>query len=168
MGANVWADLGLVLVGVVAGAAGSVVTPRLTNHFFGPKLDVTITDDEECNTTTTLTDASGNYVAHARYVRVKVTNTGHSTAKNCVAYLSDVEFLDAPTAPTERYVDTIRLSWTGSQAHAPIDLPPHISDYANVVSARSGSEDLHPELEVPLNRYAALWQKKGRIRFTVS
>ena len=166
---NIWAELGLVFLGGLIGFGGGVIAPRLSNDFFGPKLDVSITDDEECNTTTTLSDPeTGQFFADARYVRVKVTNIGNSTAKNCAAYLSGVEFLDAEIDPKARYVDTIRLSWSGRSTHAAIDLPPNISDYVNVLEAHSKSNFLRPLLEVNLNRYVPLWQQKGRIKLTVS
>lgn len=74
-----------------------------------------------------------------RWQRVRVKNTGKAIAKNCRAYLVNIEELMNGFPKETFYRDTLRLRWayeTEGDLHAGVDIPPGIFIYFDLMSTK--------------------------------
>lgn len=92
-----------VIIGWVLGMVSAIITEPLRAAVLGPKLKIEIGDTPEFKTRTpeqiTFNDPKIapvplTSVHEAEYLRIKVTNTRRAVAKQCRAYLTNVEKTD--------------------------------------------------------------------------
>ncbi len=162
-------------IGAVLGFAAAVFAEPLRHWLYRPRLKLEFGDDPGCRARTPeqaqLPGPRPEQSIHdADYIRIKVTNTKPSIAKNCRAYLVNIEKADSSGEfkPTI-YGDSIPLSWAcrGAQAYDPLDLPRGVVQFVDVISTRSVSTDFKPEIKPIPFRYIDLFQQQGKFRFTV-
>jgi hypothetical protein len=106
----------------------------------------------------------------ARYVRVRVTNTSGSLAKNCRAYLVNIEQLGhSGQWEATVYCESMQLAWSGrgDGAYTAVDLPKNVPHFIDVVSMREKSATFQLEIKVLLKRYEAMLSTPGQYRFTI-
>jgi hypothetical protein len=131
-------DLIKIGFGIVSGAAIPLVVERLRRWFYGPRLEVVHAEDESFMPTTEVPGRSpGRFPA--KYLRVRVKNTGGMVAKGCRAYLVKIEeIIHGKPSPTF-YRDTLRLRWAyeeQGELHEGVDIPPGIFMYFDVFSIK--------------------------------
>jgi len=155
--------------GFVLGLIGGIISEPIRQWIFRPRLSLEFRENQDF-ITKTIEGLITAPEAIACYVRVRVTNRKWRIAKNCRAYLVNVEVMNSSGRfePTE-YCDSIQLAWSarGDEAYFAIDLPKGIPQFLDVISVREISPDIRPEIRVQLNRYRALWRRKGSFRFSV-
>ncbi|MCK4822519.1 hypothetical protein KA005_42535, partial [bacterium] len=85
-------------------------------------------------------DVSRNTVTDAHYVRIRITNVGRQIAKQCRAYLVNVEkWVESNNdfEPTV-YCDSLQLPWSArgstEEAYRPIDLSRDIKQFVDIHS----------------------------------
>jgi hypothetical protein len=111
-------------------------------------------------------------VTDAHYVRVKVLNTGRQIAKQCRAYLVNVEKWNESTGKFEStiYCDSLPLAWSArghEEAYRLLDVPRDINQFIDIISTRSPERDYRVETNIRLFRYADLFKEHGKFRYTV-
>ena len=168
------ADSVSLLIGGAIGFMSAVLAPiavePLKHCVFGPKLKVEfIEGDRSFKTDTKEQAASTGTDAH--YVRVKMLNTGRQIAKQCRAYLVNVERWSESTSKFEPtiYCDSLQLAWSarGNEAYHPLDVPRDINQFIDVVSTRKPERDYRVETNPQLFRYENLFKEHGKFRYTV-
>lgn len=175
------------LIGGAIGFASAILAPivlePLRHRLFGPKLSLQFIDDDracKADTKENVTITNPNVpegVTHAQtdafYIRVLAVNTGRQTAKQCRAYLINVERFNTDTNGFEEtiYSDSIRLAWsargTSEEAYLPLDLPPNVKQYVDVVSTRKIETNYKIEIYPGLLRYQELFEEHGKFQFTI-
>jgi hypothetical protein len=103
------------------------------------------------------------------YIRAKVVNTKRLMAKSCRAFLVNVEQRNARgefESLKPKYDDSLTLTWSsqpGTLGQEPIDIPPGVTLYVDIVSTDKRVEGyrLHALL-VPF-RYVALLDNKPKV-----
>jgi hypothetical protein len=137
-GSQVGWDLLKIGFGLVSGAAIPLVVEWLKRRFYGPRLEVLhgegesfIPRSEEPGKT------PGPFPA--RYLRVRVKNTGKMIAKNCRAYLVNIEEIDHGIPKETFYRDTLRLRWAyeeEGELHEGVDIHTYVFMYFDVMSTK--------------------------------
>lgn len=135
-------------------------------HWFNPKLDATF-DEERCKVGPIERNGYVEYV-----VRMRVTNSGRTSAHECVGYLEEIRRCNpdgTPVASTE-YNDYLPLKWAYHPKEVPhvgITLHAKASNYLDVFTVR-------PDRERPLYstvrsspRYDHLCETDGLYRLTI-
>ncbi len=106
------------------------------------------------------------------YLRVRAMNTRAALAKNCRAYLVNVEYLGSSGAwEATTYCESMQLAWAGpgDAPYAALDLPKDVPQFINVLCTREDSPRFTPSI-VPgmlLFRYDSFLSSPGTYRFTV-
>jgi hypothetical protein len=124
--------------GLVAGALSPLFVERAKRWLFGPRLEV-VHGGDECYMPIAEVPGGMPGLYQAKYLRVRVKNTGSMVAKGCRAYLVKLEeIVNSEPQPTF-YRDTLRLRWAYEQhgeLHEGIDIPPGISAFFDVLSCK--------------------------------
>lgn len=167
------ADTLSLLIGGAIGFVSAVLAPiavePLRHYFFGPKLKVEFIKGNR----DFVTDTKETGGADAHYVRVKVLNTGCQIAKECRAYLVNVEKWNTSTGEFEPtiYCDSLQLAWSAradiKEACLPLDMSRDIKQFIDIVSTRSTKSDYEIMTNPLLNRYEPLFKEHGKFRYTV-
>lgn len=169
--------IGAVLGGGV-GFFAAVFAEPLRKSIFSPRLKLEYGKSEECNAQTPIkftqqVDLEGHeqkFQQRATYIRVKVTNQKLALAKNCRAYLINIEKENSRGIfENTIYADSIQLAWscqadTGFKA---IDIPNGVSQFLDLMSVYQISSTFKLELNVLPFRYESILKEKGKFRFTV-
>jgi hypothetical protein len=167
-----------VLIGAVVGGVltflASVLTEPVRDRFFGPKLQLEFTPNNQAFVTMTKEVDRQHRLNLASYVRVLVTNTRKRIAKQCRAYLIDFEVWNPSLRRFEptKYCEALQLAWSASSsrdlAYYPLDIPKDVRQFVDVVSVREGSTTIRTHVIANLNRYSdLLTQQTGKLRYTV-
>lgn len=184
-----------VLVGGIIGFIAAVFAEPVRQHFWRPKLTVAFNDGEEYQSSTPdkreyVGDSGTKFsVTHkAIYLRMKVENKKQTIAKNCRAYLVNVEKRNEETENNifEKtvYSDCIPLAWSCRQSpdlkgseFKPIDIPNGVSQFVDLLYTlevndidfvpKEISTHYNPTLAVMPYRYEKLFQEQGTFRFTI-
>jgi hypothetical protein len=106
------------------------------------------------------------------YVRVKITNSGKRSAKNCRGFLVRFERM-ASTGQFELIDDgdgSIQLVWTHSASQARdegFDMSPGVSRYLDVLATYEGVSWFNLQVPRPPNVWTPYLSQLGRYRFTI-
>lgn len=165
------------LIAWALGFISAVLSEPVRSWIWGPKLKVEFIEGEKgfiTNAKVILGDARGVQVgvSDAHYVRVKVLNTGRQIAKQCCAYLVNVEKWNDSTGKFEPtiYCDSLPLAWSAQnpeEAYRALDIPKDIPQFINIVSTLEGSKKYDVETKFLLSRYEPFFKEQGKFRFTV-
>ena len=157
------------IFGVLAGVVLGLFADHIQQRIFGPKLKLEFGGGGEFMTP--MTDPSDTVVSLC--VRVKVTNTSMRMAKNCRAYLVNVEKeIGRNRFDRTEYCDSIQLAWSclgADDRFNGISIPKGVPQFFNVLSI-----DKEPEygscpllIKVVPFRYRFLFEEAGTFRLTV-
>jgi hypothetical protein len=174
----------------LAGFFTAIFAEPIRRGLFKPnlKLDFNNNSDYVALTPERVTLNNNTIEAKAYYIRIKVTNTRRIAAKECKAYLVNIEKLDSDGHfKSTIYCDSISLAWScqnmGEQ-HAGIDINKGVNQYADVITTRHlispgevmypGLKSTHPEPDIlypqikllPF-RYEKIFKEQGTFRFTI-
>jgi hypothetical protein len=156
-------------IGFVSAVLAPIVVEPLKRRFFDPKLKVEFIEGDKGF----ITDTKEKGVTEAHYVRVKVINTGRQIAKQCRAYLVNVEKWNTSTNKFEPtiYCDSLQLAWSArantEEAYSPLDMPRDINQFIDIVSTRRPEIDYKIMVYAHLYRYEPLFKEHGKFRYTV-
>jgi hypothetical protein len=141
---------------------------------FKPKLKLDFGDNPDCLSLTPEGDKFTpiNKMRKTYYIRIKVTNLKKVEAKNCKAYLINIEKADkeGKFAPTI-YCDSIPIAWScqnlGEQYDG-ININNGVSQFADVLVTREGhSQYFYPQIKLEPFRYKPIFEEKGKFRFSI-
>lgn len=176
---------------VITSAITTVVTIWVKSRVLGPKLIVVLRDDEYGSMKTIEQLQCGVTVSHqptdqglpivqqlapeirseVLYLRLRVQNTGYETAKQCRAFLTDVEF-ESGGRYSRVFWDCIPLCWSYLDRSEPqvLDLPNGIDMNVDLLSAHSRTEttELRPRTTSIPFRYESIFTQFGRYRLTIA
>jgi len=122
----------------LAGFIVAIFAEPLRQLIFRPNLMIEFRPDDSF-VTSTVGIGDDRREWRQRYIRMRVRNTKRRLAKNCRAYLTNVEWL-APNGDFERsgYVDSIQLNWSarGEEALSGLDLPKGVNQFVDVITTQ--------------------------------
>lgn len=147
------------------GSVTAVFAEPVRQFIFRPKVELGFSNKDDCITKTPTTGGH-----NAIYVRVKVTNTKPRLARQCRAYLVNIELQNqnGSFVPTI-YSDSIQLAWScRDKGLDPLDLPRGVSQYIDVVATDEASNDYSPQIAPFPLRYKSLFDPAPKtLRFTI-
>lgn len=137
-GSQIGWDLVKIGFGLVSGAAIPLVVEWLKQRLYGPRLEVMHGEGESF---VPRSEEPGKTPGPhpSRYLRVRVKNTGRMIAKNCRAYLVNIEELVHGNPSRTFYRDTLRLRWAyeeQEELHEGVDIPPGVFIYFDIMSTK--------------------------------
>lgn len=168
----------------------AIFAEPIRRYLFKPnlKLDFINNGNFVALTPEKVSSKTGDFETKAYYIRIKATNTKNVTAKDCKAYLVNIEKLDADGIfkPTI-YCDSIPLAWScqniGEQYNG-ININKGVNQFIDVVTTRhlvssgeviypgmknqsADSDILYPQIKLTPFRYEGIFKEKGTFRFTI-
>jgi hypothetical protein len=158
------------LIGWVLGVLSKVLGDQLSRVVRGPRLDLEFREKGNFISHTTLT-GNGQSIP-CRYVRVKVTNTGQTSARNCRGFLiglerksksGDFELVNGGD-------DTIQLIWSHASGNARgegFDMSPGVARYLDVLSTAEGRRHFNIECPRIPNTLIPCLDQHGTYRLTI-
>jgi hypothetical protein len=177
---------GAALVGAISGCILTLVAALGTHLFTRPRLKLKF-EKESCDFIRNFPrQGSEGELEEGRLIRIKVENTGHSVAKDCRGYVTNVQRWSTgrnmwvPTNPT--YADCLRLFWTyetatpnmaaAVQPYEGIDVFPNVPQYLDVFLFRINAQAIMLRSVVGQFHYKCLFPigagEKYRITVLVS
>lgn len=161
----------VLLAGLFSGFFAAIFAEPVRQRLFRPKLDLEYDKAKGCLSKTREQAITGGTIAEAYYIRVRVTNMSKVIAKDCRAYLVEIEKQDenAKFVPTV-YCDAIQLAWSCQGAedrYRAIDICKGVNQYIDVIVTRSNSPEFDPQIRVKPFRYSDLFKEIGSFRFTI-
>ena len=175
------------LVSAILGAIVALYLPRLRQFFIGPKLELsfgkeiagcialtpikTIKSKGEDEIATELGKKYWEVTNRGYYIRVKVTNNSYLLAKECRAFLINIERKDDNGQFKQTiYCDSIQLQWScrSNQGFNGIDLAFGVHQFIDVLSTIGNiSKIIYPKIEMMPYRYENLFREIGTFRYTI-
>jgi len=158
------------LISFIAGFVIAIFAEPVRRFFFKPNLNLEFDENKGCVSGTFEVNKEGEKIADARYIRVKVTNTTKIIAKNCRAYLINIEKWDGKDnfMPTG-YYDSIQLAWSCQgwmDRWRGLHICKGVNQYVDVLVTRNTSEAFDPQIMCKPFRYLKLFKEKGKFLFT--
>jgi len=162
------------LAGGLTGAAATLLIPSIRRFVWGPELKLDFDKDGEgfIAKTPILMQEPGNQpiIHEGIYIRVKVTNVKCNLAKQCRAFLVNIEKQnkDGIFKPTI-YCDSIQLQWAcrENQGFSAIDLPNGIMQFIDILATIKNFPYYEMKIGAPPFRYIDLFSESGIFRFTI-
>lgn len=180
------ADTLSLLVGGAIGFISAVVAPivldPLKHLIWGPKLKLQFIENgkefvtetkENVNVANSQQNKSYRQVRDAHYVRVLAINEGRQIANQCRPYLVNVEKWNEKSNEFKQtiYCDSLQLAWSAKgnneDAYRPLDLPPNINQFIDILSTSSTEAEYDIKLNPKLMRYVDLFKEHGKYRYTI-
>jgi hypothetical protein len=126
----------------ISGMVSTLLVEYLKRRIFKPKL-VPVRDSGKAGSviTTKVRGDRPDLYHDARYLRIGITNTATTIAKDCRVYMTEISELteDRQETPTP-YKDTLRLRWAyegeEGEPHQGIDIPKDVTVYFDVYSSK--------------------------------
>jgi hypothetical protein len=153
----------------LAGFAVAVFAEPVRQRLFRPKLSLEFKEDPRH-----ISDTWENFEGkknRANYIRIEVTNTSIYAARDCKAYLIDIEKQDETGKFVSTvYCDSIQLAWSCQgerDRYGGVDIHKGVRQYIDLVVTREGSNIFYPQTMVIPRRYSGLFKQIGLFRFTV-
>ena len=185
-----WKQVIQPVIQLLGGAVIAICAEPVRQILFKPNIELSF---DNTNDFVSLTPERG-YLENktieikAYYIKIKVINTKNIAAKDCKAYLVNIEKLDAngKFKPTI-YCDSIPLAWScqniGEQYNG-ININKGVNQFADVIVTRhpvspaeimypdmqsqsAGSDILYPQIKLTPFRYEVIFKERGTFRFTV-
>ncbi len=178
-----WSKYLLLLAGWLLGLLTKEFSDRISGWIRGPRVQIGFGNTEDCVMLTpeeydvpkgssAVGTQKGKRVVF--FARIKVTNSKPRIARNCQAWLVDVETADeqAGFKPTI-FKDSIPLIWSYNAESETIDIPQGINRYVDLVRIQDDVDGFQPQLRshsgaaITIHRYEHLFNANGTLRFTV-
>lgn len=163
-------------VGGVVGFGAAVFAPPVREWLYRPQLELAFGDGSafRARTPELLVPKDGGPIPRgpreADYIRIRVRNIKPAIAKNCRAYLVDIEKADSNgNFNSTIYSDSLPLAWSnrGDQAYRGMDLPKGVAHFVDIVSTRTSAQSFRLETDPVPYRYVNLLHERGKFRLTV-
>ncbi|MGE0453388.1 MAG: hypothetical protein AB7O37_00575 [Vicinamibacteria bacterium] len=157
------------IVSYLGGLATALLLEPLRAWLFAPRLALTFEQSSYFLTRTP--EVAGDTQYEALYLRVKVLNTRWVLAKSCRAYLVNIERrAESGGFQATEYCESFQLGWAsqGDAAFGALNLPKGVPHFVDVLSTRSVSPTIKPQVVAVPMRYAALFAAPGEYRFTIT
>jgi hypothetical protein len=128
------------------GSITAVFSDPVRKRIFRPKIELTFNNDSDHVANTPDRESGREYFAH--YIRLGVKNKNTTLAKQCRAYLVNIEKKEDGDFKRTIYADSIQLAWScrgkGNEL-TPIDLPKGISQYVDLIATTSKDNSYKPQ-----------------------
>jgi hypothetical protein len=154
-------------IGFISALFAPILIVPIKYFFYGPKLKLKFNNDDYAYKTEI---QKNNKTVH--YIRAEVINTGCGIAKQCRAYLVNVQKMN-PSGKFEptHYKDSLQLSWAAKKEekdkYNPLDLSKNISQFINVIIITEPSE-YKVQIQEDLYSYKSLLEgEKGTFKYTI-
>jgi len=166
---NSWLPLITPIIAFITGFVTSIFAEPIRRRIFRPKVELTFNNDSDHVSVTP--DYSEGKEHNAYYIRVGVVNNSSRLAKQCRAYLINVEEKVNSVYERTAYADSIQLSWScrifGAELE-PIDLPHGVIQYVDLIATNSDNNSYWPQIRPFPKRYKEIFENnKKSLRFTV-
>lgn len=155
------------LIGFISALALQIIIGPIKYRLFGPKLELKFNNNEYAYKT----EIIKNHIT-THYIRVEVVNTGRKIAKQCRAYLVNVEKENSSGefVPTH-YKDSLQLCWAAKNEKKdyfiPLDLSKDISQFINVIVIEEPNK-YQTQVREDLYSYKKLLEgEHGKFRYTI-
>lgn len=158
------------LGGAVIGFFAAVFTEPVRRWIFRPVISLSFDQSKDCIAHTPIRDRAN--VTSGIYFRVRIINEKSNIAKQCRAYLVNVEKLnDQGVFERTIYTDSIQLAWSCREGEEwkPVDLPKGVTQYIDVISTQRNALNTF-KLKVnffPLRYHELLTEDEKTLRLTV-
>lgn len=103
----------------------------------------------------------------AFYLRVKITNRGRRTARNCRVYLANVEVQQGKKCRDTEYVDFMRLVWSHHPGIPSLDLLPEVPHWVDVISTLENCHHFFLETDPKAEKYRDGFGETTMYRLTI-
>ena len=156
-----------IIVSFLLGSLSAVFAEPLRRWFFRARIRVDFdkTPGSGLNYLAITPAIVDNQKSLAIYARAQhVTNTSKATAKQCRAYLCQIDFVGSQGLQTLHH-DPLPLKWSYVGV-VPIDLPQGMSCHVDVVSVNNIHNRLVPQTDAQPVIWSEVLQATGRYRFT--
>ena len=158
------------LISFTAGFAIAIFAEPVRRFFFKPKLKSEFQQSPYC-ISKTYDVVNGKVVADMHYIRVKVTNTSKIIARDCRAYLINIEKKsEKGKFASTCYCDSIQLAWSCQKeedSYRGIDISKGVNQYLDVIATKSTSKEFKPLTIVTTNRDRDLFKETGEFLLTI-
>jgi hypothetical protein len=158
------------LLGFFSGFAAAIFAEPIRQWLFKPKLNLEYDEGRGC-LSKTQEAISASVVGDAYYIRVRVTNASKIIAKDCRAYLVNIEKRDEKGGfASTVYCDSIQVAWScqgREDRYRGIDICKGVNQYLDLIVTRSNSDEFDPQIMVKPFRYSELFKETGAFRFTI-
>lgn len=169
---NILVENSPLLIAGIIGFVSAVLAEPVRRWFFSPKIKVDFIEGDEAFRTTTKVGRSD-----AHFIRVRVLIKGFGIAKQCRAYLVNVEKWNESAGKFEAtiYCDSLQLAWSAQEnpkedyaAYRALDIPKGVPQFIDVVRTLRGGTNYRVLTKFILNRYQALFEEgEGKFQYTV-
>jgi hypothetical protein len=125
----------------ISGMVSTLLVEYFKRRIFKPKLVPVRNSGKAGFVITTKVPGNRPGLHDARYLRIGITNTERTIAKDCRVYMTEISELtkDRQETPTP-YKDTLRLRWAyegeEGEPHQGIDIPKDVTVYFDVYSSK--------------------------------
>jgi hypothetical protein len=178
-----WSKYLLLVAGWFLGLLTKEFSDRISGWIRGPRVQLGFGETEDCVTLTPeeYYDQRGESAVGTKlktrvvfFARIKVSNSKPRIARNCQAWLVDVETADEQGGfkPTI-FKDSIPLIWSYNAESETVDIPQGINRYVDLVRIQDDVAGFQPQLRsrsgevLNIHRYEHLFNTNGILRFTV-
>ena len=162
---QILAENSSLLIAGIIGFVSAVLAEPVRRWFFSPKIKADFIEGDEAFITKTKVGRSD-----AHYIRVRVLIKGFGIAKQCRAYLVNVEKWSESTSKFEPtiYCDSLQLAWSAQEeAYRALDIPKGVPQFIDIVRILRGAKNYEILTKLHLNRYQALFDEEGKFQYTV-
>lgn len=158
------------IIPFLAGFLTAIFAEPIRQLIFRPELKLDFGDSQDYLSLTPEELADRRRI-RAYYIRIKVTNEKRIVAKDCKAYLVNIEKSDqfANFKPTV-YCDSIPLAWScqnKGEQYRGIDINKGFNQFLDIVTTREIADFFDPQIKLKPFRYEDIFKDRGRFRFTI-
>lgn len=137
-------EIGSLIAGFIGGIVAKAVGDLVSFRLLGPQLSVNFQQSPLYLVQTPVGEATQTYV------RIRVTNLGKRTARNCKGFLVRIDRRNSngEFEAVEGGHDCLQLIWSnahGSQRKLGFDLAPNCSRFLDILSVQNGKNDWIPQ-----------------------
>jgi hypothetical protein len=159
------------------GAIVALYLPFFRRLIWGPKLELFFGKTYEgciaktpIEIETEVDNEKGKIATVGYYIRVMVRNKKYLLARDCRAFLVNIEKKGADNIfhPTI-YCDSIQAQWAcrSGQGFQSIDLPRGVNQFVDIISTVKDVNHIVPKIEMIPFRYQELFREYGVFRYTI-
>lgn len=158
------------IAGLISGSLIAIFAEPIRQRLYRPRLVLDFDASADCLSKTPMREGDRSLLGLV--VRIKVRNESNAIARDCRAYLIDVEQAsDIGTFTSTVYCDSLQLGWSchveEDRRFGGIDIPRGVNQFVDVVATKENVSVLIPQIRPIPYRYVDLFQMMGEFRWTL-